>query len=130
MSKEVNLHHLVLKIQNNKETLDFYSQFFDLLQLKKIYTYQNSYWHFANKKTSIGLNFEPDYISNLIQVSGLGHIAFEINSNYLWKKLHQLIYKFQLKIEVENKATSHAGEDFLTTCFYCPSNLRLEVIKV
>lgn len=129
MNTNCNIEHLVLKIQNDENTLSFYNQFFNLLGYTKDFESEN-YINYTNQIIPIGLYFERWFVESPENSCGLGHLAWKTNSKETISNLSTLIEKFKLEFETLGEDRTHHNQQFYTCCFYCPSGNRLELILV
>jgi hypothetical protein len=126
----MTINHLVLQIIDNPQTLNFYKSFFDLLNLEVVFVSPEGYYkHYENKNVSIGLYFEKGFVYKQKEYSGLGHIAFQLDKENYEEIIDFIKTQLEIKLECINEIKPHHGNNYLTTTFYCPSGIRIEIIQ-
>jgi|GEM_PF-6156103 len=121
------LSHLVLKVNKNQDTLNFYRDLFELLGYTQT-IYDSNFWNFGDKSISVGLYFEEEFYAADENTVGLGHLAWDVGSQDVIDNAALLIQKYNLATETLGSIKAHHGIDFFTCCFYCPSGNRLELV--
>jgi catechol 2,3-dioxygenase-like lactoylglutathione lyase family enzyme len=128
-----SIHHLYLCLKDFDKTSQFYISMFNILKLEHIstleeynlYTYGNDLIHIGIMPVS-GPN--KDDINDKFRI-GMSHIAFKVDTEEQINAVLKLAQSNNLRIESEIELRSHHGLSMPTIIFYCPSGIKIEIVK-
>jgi catechol 2,3-dioxygenase-like lactoylglutathione lyase family enzyme len=128
-----SIHHIYLCLKDFDKTSQFYTSMFNILDLPhistleeyKLYTYGNDSIHIGIMPVS-GPNQDDTFDKFRI---GMSHIAFKVDSTEQIESILELAKSYNLIIESELEDRSHHGLFMPTIIFYCPSGIKIEIVK-